>query len=273
MNFAPRWFAVLGIVALSFTRAFAADNGEDSGKDGSTQAAPADSKDTVTSSAKSDSDGKGTPSKDKGGADSDGHHAQKSDKGQKPGAAGKDAAVPAIDTTITVNQGRDTGKKILKDHLKDATKTKDKDPGSKDAALPGPKDKTAKNQQDTKPAEKLDRNAIGTKIDKDNKPADPRNANGLSTPPPTTANAVSKANPMPSAAGAAPAGHAAPVTGNGQSSGPNASTGPTVMTHPGSPVISGTGMVKPVVRTGMITGTPKPGAAVVSGNTVAGRHP
>lgn len=277
--------ALLVLSVLSVGMALADDQGSD-GKGNSSTAAPSQ---TATDGAfKPDTQAAG---KDAGGNDKSSKAGEGADnsvrmgKPDKPGmhVPGGKAEVPAagIDATITVHQGRDAARILGRIRFRD----KDRDPGTKAGSTTVSKDRTSKphpRDDSGKSADKLDRNAVGAKVDLDKsaKPADRRDATGVTVIPPANPAPDPKAN---AAIQPANGGAGRPTPGSGSQPSPDkpsvkSANAPsaavtTSSVAPTSSTIWGTALVKPVNRTGMVTGTPKPTAGVIGGNSVSAKHP
>jgi hypothetical protein len=185
-------------------------------------------------------------------------------------AVGKDVGANRIDTSVTVYQGKATGKKNGK-------LFRNKDVDTKIRVGRTAQDKPF---HDNSP-NKLQRNAIGTVVVPNNtaRQGPPRNAIGLPIATPTInpgsnagKNAVSAPTVAPAVPSADPASVAAIQRVQNQAEHPPTLTvsGPA---PPNPSFVVGTTLVKPAARSGAIAGTPKLAVGVISGNTVHVKHP
>jgi hypothetical protein len=175
-----------------------------------------------------------------------------------------------IDTSVTVYQGKATGKKNGK-------LFRNKDVDTKIRVGRTAQDKPF---HDNSP-NKLQRNAIGTVVVPNDsaRQGPPRSAIGLPIATPTTnpgsnaaKDAVAASTVAPPVPSANPYSVAAIQRVQNQVEHPPASTvsGPT---PPNPSFVAGTALVKPAARSGVIAGAPKLAVGVISGNTVHARHP
>ena len=189
-----------------------------------------------------------------------------------PGVSGKEGADTAIDTRITVNQGRETTKGLGRRQLRGS---------NVNVAAGGKRQHVVDRHQGTPMRAPGDRrrNSIGATVER-GKEVEHRNAVGVAVTPTTTAGVESKANNSAppatgaaihdpnaaSATGKAPINNSSPVATQG-----NRGNG-TVATTNGSS-INGTSMIRPASRIATIGGPAKVAPGVLSGNSFRPKHP
>jgi hypothetical protein len=191
------------------------------------------------------------------------------DTSSKDHTTGEREAPPSIDTRITVHQGREP---IKGPHWRQLGQSRDGK--AKLADAPGAKrerDKDRRHRQaDEERLRDEHRNALGARIDADKETGEHRNAAGLVVTP-LVARLDPKVSALASPGGVAGQDPKVVQQEKFQPNRPNTPPPPAATVAKGAG-ISGTDLVRPVLQTGMIVGTPKI-AGVISGNTVHVRHP
>lgn len=216
---------------------------------------------------------------DKGNGDDESLHARTPGKTgvatTGPGVNGKEGADAAIDTRITVNQGRGTIEGLGKRPFRSS---------NVNVAAGGKRQHVVDHHQGTpmRPPGDRRRNSIGAVVER-GKEVEHRNAAGVAVIPTTTTGSEPKVNSTPlatgttirvpnavSSVGNAPINNSSPVAtlanrGNGTAA-------PTVATTNGSS-INGTSMIRPASRIATIGGPAKVAPGVLSGNSFRPKHP
>lgn len=218
---------------------------------------------------------------DKGNGDDESLHTRKSGKTGVstlgPGVRGKEDADIAIDTRITVNQGRETIKSLKKRQFKSS---------NVNVTAMGFKHQHIANRHQDSPIRSPGdqrRNAIGTAVEHD-KTVEHRNAAGAAViPTTTTAGLEPKANSVPPATGTT-VHDPNPVSSTGKAPINTSPSGATQGNHgygtaamtiatTNGPSLNGTGMIRPSSRTAAIGGPAKVAPGVLSGNSFRPRYP
>jgi hypothetical protein len=179
----------------------------------------------------------------------------------------------AIDTHITVNQGRETIKGLGKRQLRSSNVNIATGIGLKRQHVVERSQRTP-----TRSPGDRRRNSVGAVVDK--AATEHRNATGAVVLSPTTAGPELKANPAPLATGmtvltpnaVSPAGNAPVPPVATQANRGNTASAVTVATTNGLS-INGTGLIRPASRIAAIGGPAKMAPGMLSGNSFRPKHP
>jgi hypothetical protein len=224
-------------------------------------------------------DGSRVAGTDRANGDDESRYTRKSGVStQDPAPHGKADADVAIDTRITVNQGRETIRGLGKRQLRSSNVNVATGIGLKRQHVVDRHQATPMRS----PGDRR-RNSIGAVMNHDKAATEHRNAAGAAVISPTTAGPEPKANPAPlatgttvrtpnavSPAGNAPVNNSSPVAN--QVNRGNTAAAVTAATTNG-PSINGTGMIRPASRMAAIGGPAKVAPGVLSGNGFRPRRP